>query len=567
MSIQKNECFWHKYYPNGVPNDIDPYKYPNLVALIDEGFSEHPSDVAYTCLGKSITFSEVKIRCETLAHFLIAKGLKKGDRVGIMLPNLLQNPISILGVLKAGLVVVNINPLYTARELQFQLDDSGATAIIILGNFCDKLSAILKKTAISTVITTNIGDLLGPKGILINNYLRYFKRALPTYDFANAYEYKLTEIFKNKNISNGKLPQIDHEDTAFLQYTGGTTGRSKGAILSHKNMIANCLQAEAWFRPVLGELQESRKNDDLKNLGTMVCALPLYHIFALTACLFLGLKVSLRNLLVPNPKDFNGFVKTLRNEKFHIFPGVNTLFNSLMNTKNFEKIDFKALKISLGGGMAVTRTVAERWHEKTKCCLIEGYGLSETSPCVSVVPVTSKKYTGDVGLPVPSTMVTILNSNEKLLPVGEIGEIAVHGPQVMCGYWKNNEETKKVFTKNGHFKTGDLGRFNEKGSLQIIDRKKDLIIISGFNVYPNEIEDVVAGYPGIIECAVVGVKDSNDTEIVKLFVVTSEENFSEEEIQKFCRVNLAAYKCPKEIEVRDSLPKSNVGKILRKELR
>ena len=561
------ERFWTDNYPEGVPKDIDPEKYPNLNALIDEAFDNHPQAIAYTCLGRSITFFEARQYAEKISQFLMDEGFEKGDRVAVMLPNILQNPVAIIGVLRAGLIVVNVNPLYSSRELCHQLCDSEAKVIIILGNFCDKLADIISKTQINYVIQTNVGDFLGLKGKFINFYLRFVKKVVPMVSFSGVSTFQFSSLMKRHYPTNPKTVRLDSSEIAFLQYTGGTTGTSKAAVLTHRNMIANCLQAEAWFQPVLKELSTG-KTSKTENVGTMVCALPLYHIFALTACLFLGLRVSLRNLLIPNPRDFKGFVKTLSKENFHIFPGVNTLFNYMMKEKKFSDLDFTELKVSLGGGMAVTSSVAERWQEKTGCSLIEGYGLSETAPCVSVVPVTSRVYTGNVGLPVPSTLIKILGESSQDLGVGVMGEIAVSGPQVMREYWKNEEETKKVFTKDGFFKTGDIGVIDSSGYLKIVDRKKDMIIVSGFNVYPNEIEDVVSSFEGIVECAVVGMPDKDTGESVKLFyVVDGQYNFNVDELKSFCRGNLAAYKCPKQFEERKTLPKSNVGKILRKELR
>ena len=566
QKVDKN--LWVKSYPPGVPLTINPDTYPNLIALMDEAFNGYPNAIAYTCMGQSLTFSEVKEIADKVAEFLIKEGLRKGDKVAVMLPNILQNPIVVLGILRAGLVVVNVNPLYSSRELLHQLRDSEAKAIFILGNFCHKLAEVISETALSKVIETNVGDLLGVKGRLINFYLRNVKKLIPKVEWSLVSRFLFSDLIKTINPGRLDLPRLTSSDVAFLQYTGGTTGTSKAAVLTHRNMVANCLQAEAWFKPVLKELSVSNTNNKKLNVGTMVCALPLYHIFALTACLFLGLRVSLRNLLIANPRDFKGFVKTLEQEEFHIFPGVNTLFNYLMNEKNFSNLDFSNLKVTLGGGMAVTRSVAERWKKKTGCSLIEGYGLSETSPCISVVPVTSDNYTGNVGLPVPSTIVKILDENLKEVEIGKIGEIAVSGPQVMREYWKNQEETRNVFTKDGFFKTGDLGVMDRNGYVKIVDRKKDMILVSGFNVYPNEIEDVVSSFSGIVECAIVGIPDHDTGESVKLFYVVDESiNFPLEELKLYCRDNLAAYKCPKHFEERKTLPKSNVGKILRKELR
>ncbi len=562
---------WLSHYPENVPHEINPEKYKNLLELIEDSFKKHNSLSAYKCMNLELSFLDWDIHSKKIAAYLQHLNLSPNAKVAVMLPNLLQNPISIAAVIRGGFVVVNVNPLYTPRELNHQLIDSEAEAIIILDNFSWVLEKAIKGTKIKHVIKTSVGDFLGFKGIFINFVLRYLKRVIKKNKLhdCNIFMHKLDKIIKGNSKKYFYPKNIMPGSSACLQYTGGTTGVAKAAILTHRNLVANCLQAEAWYKPALGDMNFDpiKETFEKSEQPVTVCALPLYHIFALTACMLLGLKSGVKNLLIPNPRDFSGFVKTLSKERFHIFPGVNTLFNALMNQKNFCKLDFQYLRISIGGGMALTRSVAERWHKITGCPLIEGFGLSETSPVATVVSVNAKNYSGNVGLPVSSTEVRISNDVGETVPYEEVGEILVKGPQIMKGYWKNIEETKLVFTKDGFFKTGDLGKMNSNGFVSIVDRKKDMINISGFNVYPNEVEQVVSSHPKILECAVVGGKNKENDEIVRLFVVKKNEPILKEELVAFCKKNLAAYKCPKEIIFKDELPKTNVGKISRKTLR
>ena len=566
-----NKKPWLDHYPKGVPDEINPEKFKNLIELFEDSFKKHKHLVAYKCMDKELSFFDWEIQSKKIASYLQYLGLSSTAKVAIMMPNLLQNPISIAAVIRAGYVVVNVNPLYTARELNHQLIDSEAEAIIILDNFSWVLEKAIVGTKIKHVITTSVGDLLGLKGVFIDLFLRYVKKVVKKNKLykSNITIHHLKKIIFNKSKKYTFPRDIGSDFSACLQYTGGTTGVAKAAILSHKNLVANCLQAEAWYKPALDDMKFDSKRETFsnKNQPVTVCALPLYHIFALTACLLLGLKSGVKNLLIVNPRDFKNFVATLEKEPFHIFPGVNTLFNALMNQKKFANLDFSNLRISIGGGMALTESVAERWHKTTGCPMIEGFGLSETSPVATVVSVNAKKYSGNVGLPVSSTEVRIVNDAEEEVDYNQIGEILVKGPQVMKEYWKKSEESKLVFTSDRFFKTGDLGSMDTKGFVKIIDRKKDMINISGFNVYPNEVEQVVSSYPNVIECAVVGGLNSKSEEIVRLFVVTRDNSFKKEKLVKFCKQNLAAYKCPKEIIIKDELPKTNVGKISRKTLR
>ena len=566
-----NKKPWLDHYPKGVPDEINPEKFKNLIELFEDSFKKHKHLVAYKCMDKELSFFDWEIQSKKIASYLQYLGLSSTAKVAIMMPNLPQNPISIAAVIRAGYVVVNVNPLYTARELNHQLIDSEAEAIIILDNFSWVLEKAIVGTKIKHVITTSIGDLLGLKGVFIDLFLRYVKKVVKKNKLhkCNITIHYLKKIIFNESKKYTFPRDIGSDFSACLQYTGGTTGVAKAAILSHKNLVANCLQAEAWYKPALDDMKFDSKRETFsnKNQPVTVCALPLYHIFALTACLLLSLKSGVKNLLIVNPRDFKNFVATLEKEPFHIFPGVNTLFNALMNQKKFANLDFSNLRISIGGGMALTESVAERWHKTTGCPMIEGFGLSETSPVATVVSVNAKKYSGNVGLPVSSTEVRIVNDAEEEVDYNQIGEILVKGPQVMKEYWKKSEESKLVFTSDRFFKTGDLGSMDTKGFVKIIDRKKDMINISGFNVYPNEVEQVVSSYPNVIECAVVGGLNSKSEEIVRLFVVTRDNSFTKEKLVKFCKQNLAAYKCPKEIIIKDELPKTNVGKISRKTLR
>ncbi len=554
--------FWLKNYPAGVPHDIDHNRYRSLVELLEESFSKFRERKAYVGFGKSITFGEVDEMSRTLGAWLQARGLKKGDRVALMMPNVLQYPVAIAAVLRAGLVVVNVNPLYTPRELEHQLKDSGARAIILLENFAATLQQVLPRTVIEHIVVASMGDLLGlGKGMLVNTVVRHVKKLVPAFDLPKAVR------FNRALADGGRLelakPDLGHEDVAFLQYTGGTTGVAKGAMLVHRNIIANVLQAEEWIQPAL----KNTKRGPLPDQLVWVCALPLYHIFALTACYLIGMRLGGLNILIPNPRDLPALIKEIRPYRFTLFPAVNTLFNALANNAEFAKLDFSGLRVSLGGGMAVQEAVAKKWLAVTGCPICEAYGLSETSPAATGNPTDTDVFSGTIGLPFPSTEVAILDDDGKHLPIGQRGEIAIRGPQVMTGYWNRPDETAKVMTPDGFFKTGDIGVMDERGYTTIVDRKKDMILVSGFNVYPNEIEAVVAAHPGVLEVAAVGVPDAVSGEAVKLFVVKSDEGLTEQALRDYCAQNLTGYKKPKYIEFRKELPKTNVGKILRRELR
>lgn len=549
---------WLKHYPKGVPAEIDVTQYESLVELMDESFGKFSDRDAYIFMGKTMKYGEVDEMSRALGAFLQSKGLKPGARVALMMPNVLQNPISIAAVLRAGYTVVNVNPLYTPRELEHQLKDSGAEAIIILENFANTLEKVLPRTQIKHVVLASIGELLGFKGKIVNFVVRRVKKMVPAYSIPHA-------VWFADAVGIGrrlpfKKPKITHDDVAFLQYTGGTTGVSKGATLLHRNVIANTLQNDAWLEP---SLQKPPHVDQL----IIVTALPLYHIFALTACFMLGTRVGATLLLIANPRDFGAFIAELRKYKVNFLPAVNTLFNALMQHPDFDKIDWSMLKIAIGGGMAVQKAVADRWVQRTGVPLSEGYGLSETSPSLTVVSPETTEFTGTIGLPLPSTEISIRDDDGKEVPLGQPGEICARGPQVMAGYWQRPEETAKVMTPDGFLRTGDIGIMDEKGQVKIVDRKKDMIIVSGFNVYPNEVEDAVVHHPGVLEAAVIGVPDKDGQEAVKLFVVKKDPNVTEQDLRKFMAEHLTNYKRPKYIEFRTELPKTNVGKILRRALR
>ena len=555
---------WLAAYPQGVPADIDTTQYSSLVALMDEAFKKYANRVAYSFMGKDVTYAQTDSLSSAFAAYLQGLGLVKGDRVAIMMPNVPQYPVTVAAVLRAGFVVVNVNPLYTPRELEHQLKDSGARAIIVLENFAHTLAEVIAHTEVRHVVLASIGDLLSWwKGPLINFAVRHLKKMVPEYRLAvgdGRTVVRFNEALRHGERLPLKKPELGPEDVAFLQYTGGTTGVSKGATLLHRNVVANILQAEAWFQPMLSKLP-----GDLQL--TNVCALPLYHIFALTACYMLGARMGHLNILVPNPRDIPGFIDTLRGHKIHIFPAVNTLFNALANEPGFAQLDFSELVISNGGGMAVQQATAEKWLKVTGCPVVEGYGLSETSPVATINPLDLRAFNGSIGLPVPSTEIAIRDDDGNDVPLGERGEICIRGPQVMAGYWKRPDETANVMYDDGFFKSGDIGIMDERGFVRIVDRKKDMILVSGFNVYPTEIEQVVNLYPGVLECAAVGVPDAKSGEAVKLFVVRSDPTLAEEDLAAYCHEQFTAYKRPKHIEFRDDLPKTNVGKILRRELR
>ena len=552
-----NERPWLANYPAGVPAQIDTDRYASVVAVVEEAFAQFRQRPAFSSFGKQLSYGQVDELSRQFAGYLTGVlKLAKGDRVAIMMPNVLQYPIVLFGALRAGLVVVNTNPMYTARELKHQLEDSGAKAIVVLDNFAATLQQSLAGTQIEHIVTTGIGDMLGfPKGALINFVLKHVKKMVPSFRLPQAVRFR-------DALARGAahpLPAVTltRDDLAFLQYTGGTTGVAKGAMLTHGNMVANMLQASAWIGTELVKPGEE----------VIITALPLYHIFSLTANGLVFMSLGGLNWLITNPRDMPGFVKELKKSRPTAITGVNTLFNGLLNTPGFAELDFSRLHLTLGGGMAVQRSVAERWKKTTGCTLAEAYGLTETSPAVCINPLDLAAYNGSIGLPIPSTDVAIWSEDGQPLPIGEIGELMVRGPQVMKGYWNRPNETANVLDAEGWLHTGDIARMDESGYVYIVDRKKDMILVSGFNVYPNEVEDTVMQHPGVAEVAAVGLPDEHSGEVVKLFVVRKDPNLTIEALKAFCRENLTGYKRPKLIEFRDALPKSNVGKILRRELR
>jgi len=552
------ERIWLKQYPPGVPADIEPTQYASLVDLLEESFTKFADRKAFICMDKSISYRDLDQMSLAMAAYLQGRGLQRGARVAIMMPNVLQYPVATAAVLRAGFAVVNVNPLYTPRELEHQLKDSGAEAIIVLENFAHTVEQVIAKTQVKHVIVGSMGDLLGFKGVIVNLVVRRVKKMVPAWSLPGAVSFN-DAISAGRSLTFNK-PKLSPGDVAFLQYTGGTTGVSKGATLLHRNIVANVLQNDAWLQPAMAAPPHV---DQLM----IVCALPLYHIFALTACYLLAVRAGGCNLLIPNPRDIAGFVKELAKYQVNSFPAVNTLYNGLMHHPDFKKLDFSKLKISNGGGMAVQRPVADQWKAITGCFIAEGYGLSETSPTLTCNPATATEFTGTIGIPVPSTYISIRDDDGNEVPLGQPGEICAKGPQVMSGYWNRPEETAKVMTADGYFRTGDIGVMDEKGYTKIVDRKKDMILVSGFNVYPNEIEEVIASHAGVLECAVIGIPDSKSGEAVKAFVVKKDPNLTAEDLVKFCQEQLTGYKVPKHIEFRTDLPKTNVGKILRRQLR
>ena len=554
---------WLTQYPPGVPGTVAVDTYPSLVPLLEESWTTHARRDAAACMGVRFTYAEIDERSKSLGAWLQSQGVKRGDRVAVMMPNVPQYLVAIGAILRVGGVVVNVNPLYTARELQHQLADSGATVIVVLENFAHTLEAVIAKTDVRHVVLATMGDMLGfAKGQLVNFVLRHVKKMVPEFRLPQGDGRSVTRF--NMAVAQGtqgalKPVALNGDDIAFLQYTGGTTGVSKGATLLHRNVVANILQSEAWFKPMFDQLGDKALS--------IVCALPLYHIYALTICYMFGARLGAMNILVPNPRDIPGFIKTLKSYKVNMFPAVNTLFNALANDPEFAKLDFSELVISNGGGMAVQQATAERWLKITGCPVVEGYGLSETSPVATSNRLDKREFTGTIGLPIPSTDIAIRDDDGVDVPFGTAGEICIRGPQVMAGYWKRPDETAKVMTDDGFFRSGDIGIMDEQGYVRIVDRKKDMILVSGFNVYPNEIEQVVNLHPGVLECAAIGVPDERSGEAVKLFVIRRDPALAEEDIAAYCRENFTAYKRPKSIEFRDELPKSNVGKILRRELR
>jgi long-chain acyl-CoA synthetase len=549
---------WLKNYPAGVPAEINPHEIASLQSLVERSFAKFPDQPAYTCMDRTLTFGDLdRLSRQFAAYLQKVAGLRKGDRIAVMLPNILQYPVAIAAAFRAGLTIVNTNPLYTPRELEHQLKDSGARAILILENFAHTLQQVIHATGVETVIVTGVGDLLGfPKSMLVNFALRHVKKQVPEYALPGS-------IGFNEALSKGKFENLEpvpltHDDVAFLQYTGGTTGVSKGAVLTHRNMVSNVLQSEAWMGPELRETSGQMK---------LVTALPLYHIFSLTGSCLLFMKLGGHNVLIPNPRDFPGFVREIARHPPTFFAGVNTLFNALLHTPGFDQLDFSKLKVSLGGGMAVQKAVAEHWKKVTGNTLTQAWGLTETSPAACINRFDAPEFNGSIGLPISSTVITIRDDDGNVLPVRQSGEICVEGPQVMRGYWNRPDETGKVMIDGCILRTGDIGYMDEDGYVFIEDRKKDMILVSGFNVYPNEVEGVVVSHPGVLEVAAVAQPDERAGEVVALFVVRKDPSLTEEALVEHCRKELTGYKVPKRIYFRDDLPKTNVGKILRRELK
>jgi long-chain acyl-CoA synthetase len=549
---------WLKSYPPNVPAEIDPDQYRSLVQLMEESFQKYAANNAYVCMDKFLTYAELDECSRKMAAWLQSRGMAKGARVAVMMPNVLQYPIALAAILRAGYTVVNVNPLYTPRELEHQLKDSGSEAIIVLENFAHTVEQVLPRTPVRHVVVASMGEMLGAKGLLVNFVVRNVKKLVPEFSLPNMVR------FKDALAQGAKMPftrtELKPSDVAFLQYTGGTTGLSKGATLTHRNVVANILQVDAWSAPAMSR-------PPAVEFPVVVCALPLYHIFALTMCALLGMRQGSLNVLIPNPRDIPGFIKELSKYKFNMLPAVNTLYNALVNHPDFASLDFSGLKFAQGGGMAVQEAVNDKWREVTHTNILEGYGLSETSPVATANRCDLSTFTGTIGLPIPSTEIAILDDDDNEVPLGQRGEIAIRGPQVMAGYWNRPDETAMVMTRDGFFKSGDVGVMDEKGYIRIVDRKKDMILVSGFNVYPNELEGVIAAHPGVLECAVVGVPDEHSGEAVKVFVVRRDPNLAEQELMNYCKEQFTGYKKPKYIEFRDELPKTNVGKILRRALR
>ncbi len=553
------EKTWLKQYSAGVPAQIDVAQYGSLVALLDESFKKYADRMAYKFMGKVLTFAQVDDASRALAAYLQTQGLEKGDRVAIMMPNVPQYPVAVAAVLRAGYVVVNVNPLYTPRELEHQLKDSGAKLMIMVENFATTLQQVLASVPTKKVIVTALGDMLGfPKSLIVNYVVRNVKKMVPAYDLPGAV--KFNDAVAQGRSKPFKPATLGPDDIAVLQYTGGTTGVSKGAVLLHRNLVANILQAEAWYQPALKKIPAGTQI-------VTICALPIYHIFGFNTNMMLSMRMGGANILIVNPRDLPAMFKELKGETFHSFPAVNTLFQATVHHADFNTVDWSGLVISVGGGMAVQSATAKLWLEKTGCPIVEGYGLSETSPTATCNPVDSRSYSGNIGLPMPNTELTLLDDDGHEVAQGTPGEICIKGPQVMAGYWQRPDETEKVMTADGFFRSGDIGVVDERGYFKIVDRKKDMILVSGFNVYPNEVEDVVTQMPGILECAAVGVHDAKAGEAVKLVIVRSNPGVTEADVRAYCEANLTGYKRPKTIEFRTELPKTNVGKILRRELR
>src|SRR5438477_4282761 len=549
------ERIWLKSYPPGVPADINPDEYKSLVELFETSVGKYGERPAFNNMGRTIRFAELDRMSRDFGAWLQARGLPRGARVALMMPNCLQYPVAMFGVLRAGDTVVNVNPLYTARELEYQLRDSGAEAIVILENFAHVLQEVRLRTPIKHIVVTSLGELLGLKGLVVNLVVRKLKKMVPPYELPGAISFKnaLNEG-KDKPLDT---PALGHDDIAFLQYTGGTTGVSKGAMLLHRNVIAALLQYKAWLEPAVKSGERP----------IIITALPLYHIFSLTVNCLNMMVIGGENILITNPRDIPGFVKELAKHKFTMISGVNTLFNALLNHPDFAKIDFSHLRFALGGGMAVQKAVAERWKQVTGTTLIEGYGLTETAPAATANPLDLAEYSGAIGVPMPSTDIELRDDANHAVPLGEAGEICIHGPQVMAGYWQRPDETAQVLGPDGFLHTGDIGVMDAKGFIRIVDRKKDMIVVSGFKVFPNEIEQVVAMHPGVLECAVVGVPDPHSGEVPKVYVVKKDPQLTEQDVLEHCKRELTGYKRPKYVEFRTELPKTNVGKILRRALR
>ncbi len=554
--LAAGEKIWLKEYPPGVAAEVDVNEYSSIADLLEKSIERYRNLVAYECMGVEFTYDDLDRNSQDFASYLQnVLGLNKGDRVAVMMPNLLQYPIAIFGILRAGLVVVNVNPLYTPRELEHQLIDSGARAIVIVENFCSTLQQVVEKTPLETVITTQLGDMHPfPKNLLVNAVVKYRKKMVPKWEIPGTVPLRAALVRGKAQLYH--RVELTHQDTAFLQYTGGTTGLSKGAQLLHGNIVANISQMKAWMNVL---------NDPGKEC--VITALPLYHIFALSVNCLIFLAIGGKSVLIPNPRDMPGFVAELKRHRFTAFTGVNTLFNGLLNTPGFDEIDFSTVKMTVGGGTAVQQAVAEQWQKRTGVGLTEGYGLTETSPGVSFSPLNKPGWNGTIGIPLPSTDVSLRDDDNNVVALGEPGELCVKGPQVMVGYWQKPEENAKVFTVDGYLKTGDVAVMDENGYLKIVDRKKDMILVSGFNVYPNEIEGVVAMHPGVLECACIGIPDDKTGEAVKVFVVRKDPALTAESLREHCKQQLTGYKVPKHFEFIEALPKTPVGKILRKELR
>ncbi|MDP1790538.1 MAG: long-chain-fatty-acid--CoA ligase [Methylibium sp.] len=550
---------WLKHYPAGVPHAIDVAQYPSLVALIDDSFKKFSSLSAYKFMGKAFSFAQVDEMSRSFAAYLQTLGLAAGDRVAVMMPNVPQYPVAVAAILRAGYVVVNVNPLYTPRELEHQLKDSGAKAIVIIENFAHVLQKVMSAVPSKKVVVTALGDLLGfPKSLIVNTVVRKLKKMVPAFELPGAVRFNdALAAGRGKSYTPAR---VGPDDIAVLQYTGGTTGVSKGAVLLHRHLVANILQSEAWYQPALKHIPAGEQ------INT-VCALPIYHIFGFNTNMMLGLRMGGCNILIANPRDLPAMFKQLKGQRIHSFPAVNTLFNAMAHHADFGSVDWSHLKISVGGGMAVQSATAKLWLEKTGCPIVEGYGLSETSPSATCNPVDSTAYSGNIGLPMPNTVLKLIDDDGNEVPLGTPGEIAIKGPQVMAGYWQRPDETAKAMTADGYFRSGDIGVVDERGYFRIVDRKKDMILVSGFNVYPNEVEEVVTQMPGVLECAAIGVADAKCGEAVKLVIVRSDPAVTEAQVRTYCEANLTGYKRPKTVEFRTELPKTPVGKILRRELR